>query len=240
MRIEQQNLGQVPLIFQSNDREIFFLDEKNSIEALHEFMLLSQRIERMLCFNTLGFDNFDSPFSSFFAVPLKVNTSWDGGDDFLKITDCFEAIFGPFNQESMRSTGWYTKSEGLEEEGIPSAEDASEEPETESSQQVPEEEPREQFSADAYAVLNKVRGEFAAKPMTNQDGTILKTPVTQGQWDPYAILGLDKSTAQKRDIDLAYRKFSMKLHPDKPGGHEEGFKLLTTAYQAICKELERL
>lgn len=54
----------------------------------------------------------------------------------------------------------------------------------------------------------------------------------------YAILGVpfDACTA---DIIGAYRKLSLKLHPDKPGGSNERFQELNRAYKCLKNETSR-
>ena len=49
--------------------------------------------------------------------------------------------------------------------------------------------------------------------------------------DLYAILGLDDS-ADQREIKVAYRKLSLKHHPDK-GGDTQLFKKVTSAYEVL-------
>ena len=48
----------------------------------------------------------------------------------------------------------------------------------------------------------------------------------------YDVLGV-KRTATDAEVRSAYRKLALKHHPDKPGGDEELFKTLTTAYEAV-------
>ena len=49
--------------------------------------------------------------------------------------------------------------------------------------------------------------------------------------DYYQVLGIDEN-ANETDIKKAYRKLSMKYHPDK-GGDPEKFKLINEAYQTL-------
>ena len=49
---------------------------------------------------------------------------------------------------------------------------------------------------------------------------------------PYDVLGVS-SNANQRDIQRAYRKASLKCHPDKPGGSEEAFKEVNHAYDIL-------
>ena len=54
----------------------------------------------------------------------------------------------------------------------------------------------------------------------------------------YDTLGLDR-TASAEDIKKAYRKLSLKLHPDKPSGDEEKFKELGAAYEILSDAATR-
>lgn len=60
------------------------------------------------------------------------------------------------------------------------------------------------------------------------------------QKDYYAILGVEKSCSVE-DIRKAYRKLSLKVHPDKnkAPGSEEAFKTVCTAFQCLSNEEAR-
>lgn len=49
---------------------------------------------------------------------------------------------------------------------------------------------------------------------------------------PYDVLGVSKDCTQG-EITKAFRKKAQKLHPDRAGGSEEGFKELQAAYEKI-------
>ncbi|MDE1862657.1 MAG: DnaJ domain-containing protein [Thaumarchaeota archaeon] len=55
--------------------------------------------------------------------------------------------------------------------------------------------------------------------------------------DCYQILGLPRGASQK-EIKNAYRKLSLKYHPDKNQTHSDGerFKQITEAYQVLRRE----
>ena len=56
--------------------------------------------------------------------------------------------------------------------------------------------------------------------------------------DYYAILGVDRN-AQPDEIKKAYRKLSLKYHPDKPNGNENAFKQISEAYSTLSNERDR-
>ena len=60
---------------------------------------------------------------------------------------------------------------------------------------------------------------------------------TYVEWDPYSVLGIDNG-ASMAEIKKAYRRLSMKMHPDR-GGDEAEFVKLTKAYQALTDDTAR-
>lgn len=54
----------------------------------------------------------------------------------------------------------------------------------------------------------------------------------------YTELGIDK-TASAEEIKKAYRKLSLKYHPDKPNGDQEKFKKINEAYQVLSDANKR-
>lgn len=56
--------------------------------------------------------------------------------------------------------------------------------------------------------------------------------------DYYNILGVDKQASQE-EIKKAFRKLSMKYHPDKTGGDDKQFKEINEAYSTIGDETKR-
>lgn len=44
------------------------------------------------------------------------------------------------------------------------------------------------------------------------------------------VLGVER-TATHAEIRKAYKQLALRLHPDKPGGDEEMFKLVSGAYE---------
>lgn len=54
----------------------------------------------------------------------------------------------------------------------------------------------------------------------------------------YQILELPE-TASEQDIKRAFRRLSIKYHPDKPGGDAEKFKVIREAYNVLSDETQR-
>lgn len=57
--------------------------------------------------------------------------------------------------------------------------------------------------------------------------------------DYYKVLGISK-TATDEEIKKAYKKLSLKYHPDRPKGDEEKFKELNEAYEILSDPIKRV
>ena len=58
---------------------------------------------------------------------------------------------------------------------------------------------------------------------------------------PYEVLGLDRhGTYNDIEIAKAYRKASLKAHPDKPGGSKKAFDRITASYNMVRTAEHRL
>jgi len=56
--------------------------------------------------------------------------------------------------------------------------------------------------------------------------------------DYYAVLGIERD-AKPDEIKKAYRRLSLKCHPDKPTGDENAFKQISEAYSTLSNEHNR-
>ena len=54
----------------------------------------------------------------------------------------------------------------------------------------------------------------------------------------YEVLGIKKDCTPK-EIREAYRDLAIKFHPDKPGGDEQFFLLITNAYNTLIDQSSR-
>ena len=81
------------------------------------------------------------------------------------------------------------------------------------------------FVKAAYELIKKRRAEEAGRKTQ-------ATKDTSGTENDYTILGI-KSTATDGEIRTAFRKLSLKNHPDK-GGDAEEFKKISAAYDRIA------
>ena len=68
------------------------------------------------------------------------------------------------------------------------------------------------------------------KNMKNTSSNKVKTNETD-----YTILDLPESASQN-DINRAFRKLSLKYHPDRPSGNAEKFKLISAAHNRLSGE----
>ncbi|XP_076347398.1 translocation protein Sec63 [Tachypleus tridentatus] len=57
-------------------------------------------------------------------------------------------------------------------------------------------------------------------------------------WDPFEILQIDPASSTA-EIKKAYRKLSLKFHPDKEGGDEKKFMMIAKAYAALTDDEAR-
>jgi len=59
------------------------------------------------------------------------------------------------------------------------------------------------------------------------------------KYNPFRILHLDYS-ATEQDVKKAYRRFSLKYHPDKPGGNAKKFMMITQAYVYLLQKIKEM
>lgn len=76
--------------------------------------------------------------------------------------------------------------------------------------------------------LTRILSKKGQRPFLNQQIT---RAFSGGQEDYYNILGVAKSSSDK-DIKKAYKKLTLKHHPDK-GGSPDQFKKIQEAYE-VC------
>jgi len=59
------------------------------------------------------------------------------------------------------------------------------------------------------------------------------------KYNPFRILHLDYN-ATEDDVKKAYRRFSLKYHPDKPGGNAKKFMMITQAYVYLLQKIKEM
>ena len=58
-------------------------------------------------------------------------------------------------------------------------------------------------------------------------------------YNPFRILHLDYN-ATEDDVKKAYRKFSLKYHPDRPNGNTKKFRMVTQAYVYLMEKIKQM
>ncbi|XWS70687.1 hypothetical protein CRYUN_Cryun03dG0068300 [Craigia yunnanensis] len=108
-----------------------------------------------------------------------------------------------------------------------------------SSQSKPSDQPSiRQRNASTGSAASSSSSTAAAATYTEEQVTIVKQ--IKKKKDYYEILGLEK-TCSVEDVRKAYRKLSLKVHPDKnkAPGAEEAFKVVSKAFQCLSNEESR-
>ncbi|KAG1330088.1 chaperone protein dnaJ 49 [Cocos nucifera] len=105
----------------------------------------------------------------------------------------------------------------------------------------PGEEPEGSASASSSSAARtaaKTSSEGSSRAYTEEQITIVRQ--IKMKKDYYQILGLERGSAVE-DVRKAYRKLSLKVHPDKnkAPGAEEAFKLVSKAFQCLSNEESR-
>ncbi|KAI3711685.1 hypothetical protein L1987_70225 [Smallanthus sonchifolius] len=109
----------------------------------------------------------------------------------------------------------------------------------------PSSKPSENGSGDGFGDGSGVRRRVPANGSSSGSGTYTEEQIMivreiKRKKDYYEILGLEKSSSVE-DIRKAYRKLSLKVHPDKnkAPGSEEAFKKVSKAFQCLSVEESR-
>ncbi|KAL3532347.1 hypothetical protein ACH5RR_005868 [Cinchona calisaya] len=99
--------------------------------------------------------------------------------------------------------------------------------------------PRRRVSVNGSSASSSASASGSASAAyTEEQVTIVRE--IKGKKDYYEILGLEKSCSVE-DVKKAYRKLSLKVHPDKnkAPGAEEVFKMVSKAFQCLSNEESR-
>ncbi|KAJ6829755.1 chaperone protein dnaJ 49-like [Iris pallida] len=114
----------------------------------------------------------------------------------------------------------------------------ADEPNHDPNPSIPAETPDPSSSSSSTARVRISKSSSSSKEYTEEQVTIVKQIKTQR--DYYQILGVEKSCSVE-DVRKAYRRLSLKVHPDKnkAPGAEEAFKAVSKAFQCLSDEESR-
>jgi len=87
--------------------------------------------------------------------------------------------------------------------------------------------------------LEKQKTQFYEKQKTMDDTFQEELKEFEMKYNPFRILHLDYS-ATEDDVKKAYRKFSLKYHPDKPGGNAKKFMMVSQAYVYLMQKIKEM
>ncbi|KAL7598761.1 hypothetical protein Lser_V15G24015 [Lactuca serriola] len=104
----------------------------------------------------------------------------------------------------------------------------------------PSSKPSENSTGDSSGVRRRAPATGSSSPGSYTDEQITIVSEIKTKKDYYEILGLEKSCSVD-DIRKAYRKLSLKVHPDKnkAPGSEEAFKKVSKAFQCLSVDENR-
>ncbi|CAN1784094.1 Chaperone protein dnaJ 49 [Linum perenne] len=96
------------------------------------------------------------------------------------------------------------------------------------------------FNYDPTAETTKKQQQPTEDVDSDSEKIELVRRINANKDDYYGILGLEKSCSAE-DVRRAYKKLSLKVHPDKnnAAGAEEAFKAISKAFQCLCDEQSR-
>ena len=85
--------------------------------------------------------------------------------------------------------------------------------------------------------LEKQKESFYQKQKSKQSQFDKELEEFEMKYNPFRILHLDYN-ATEDDVKKAYRRFSLKYHPDKPGGNAKKFMMITQAYVYLLQKIK--
>ena len=100
---------------------------------------------------------------------------------------------------------------------------------------------REQKQEEASFLenLEKAKEQFYKKQKTKEDYFQDELKEFEKNYNPFRILHLDYN-ATEDDVKKAYRKFSLKYHPDRPEGNAKKFMMVSQAYIYLMQKIKEM
>jgi curved DNA-binding protein CbpA len=100
---------------------------------------------------------------------------------------------------------------------------------------------REQKNEEASFLQNleKAKEQFYKKQKTKEEYFQDELKEFEKNFNPFRILHLDYN-ATEDDVKKAYRKFSLKYHPDRPEGNAKKFMMVSQAYIYLTQKLKEM
>jgi curved DNA-binding protein CbpA len=87
--------------------------------------------------------------------------------------------------------------------------------------------------------LEKAKEQFYKKQKTKEEYFQDELKEFEKNFNPFRILHLDYN-ATEDDVKKAYRKFSLKYHPDRPEGNAKKFMMVSQAYIYLTQKLKEM
>ena len=87
--------------------------------------------------------------------------------------------------------------------------------------------------------LEKAKEQFYKKQKTKEEYFQDELKEFEKNFNPFRILHLDYN-ATEDDVKKAYRKFSLKYHPDRPEGNAKKFMMVSQAYIYLMQKIKEL
>jgi curved DNA-binding protein CbpA len=100
---------------------------------------------------------------------------------------------------------------------------------------------REQKQEEASFLenLEKAKEQFYKKQKTKEEYFQDELKEFEKNYNPFRILHLDYN-ATEDDVKKAYRKFSLKYHPDRPEGNAKKFMMVSQAYIYLMQKIKEM
>jgi len=87
--------------------------------------------------------------------------------------------------------------------------------------------------------LEKAKEQFYKKQKTKEEYFQDELKEFEKKYNPFRILHLDYN-ATEEDVKKAYKKFSLKYHPDRPEGNAKKFMMISQAYIYLIQKIKEM